>query len=139
MPELVAEGWINGEAPTSESLAGKVVVLEAWGPACSVCWKIAPQLDQIYEQYHDQGVEFVGLTAQGRFFLDDINRFIDENRIRWLNGYGAEETFEQLGVDSLPAIWIVGADGRIVWNHESSEDFTTALDKALARAAGGGA
>ena len=27
MPELVAEGWINGEPP---NLSGKIVVLEAW-------------------------------------------------------------------------------------------------------------
>ena len=29
-PALVAEGWINGNSPTSESLDGKVVVVEAW-------------------------------------------------------------------------------------------------------------
>ena len=29
-PALVAEGWINGNAPTPESLEGKVVFVEAW-------------------------------------------------------------------------------------------------------------
>ena len=29
-PALVAEGWINGNAPTPESLGGKVVFVEAW-------------------------------------------------------------------------------------------------------------
>ena len=29
-PALVAEGWINGNAPTPESLDGKVVFVEAW-------------------------------------------------------------------------------------------------------------
>jgi hypothetical protein len=29
-PVLVAEGWINGNAPTPEILNGKVVVIDAW-------------------------------------------------------------------------------------------------------------
>ena len=29
-PALVAEGWINGNSPTTKSLDGKVVVVEAW-------------------------------------------------------------------------------------------------------------
>lgn len=29
-PALVAEGWINGPAPTEETLEGKVVLVEAW-------------------------------------------------------------------------------------------------------------
>ena len=29
-PALVAAGWLNGNAPTAESLHGRVVVVEAW-------------------------------------------------------------------------------------------------------------
>lgn len=30
MPQIEAQGWLNGEGPTRESLAGKVVVLNVW-------------------------------------------------------------------------------------------------------------
>ncbi len=29
-PEIVAEGWMNGDAPTQGALAGKVVLLNVW-------------------------------------------------------------------------------------------------------------
>ena len=29
-PKLVAEGWLNGAAPTESEMAGKVVVVDVW-------------------------------------------------------------------------------------------------------------
>jgi hypothetical protein len=29
-PELLAEGWLNGTAPTESELAGKVIVVDVW-------------------------------------------------------------------------------------------------------------
>ena len=32
-PVIEARGWLNGPAPAPESLAGKVLVVDAWGSA----------------------------------------------------------------------------------------------------------
>jgi hypothetical protein len=29
-PEITADGWINGDAPTAADIKGKVVVVESW-------------------------------------------------------------------------------------------------------------
>lgn len=93
---------------------------------------MASGLVQTYEKYSPQGVVFIGLTPEGSADRKDIDAFLAKYRITWPNGYAANKTLSDLGVSGFPTLFVVDADGTIVWNDELGGNLTDALDQALA-------
>lgn len=118
-PPIQAQGWINGEPPSSKHLAGKVVVLDAWATYCLPCRRAAPEMIRTYEKYKGRGVVFIGLTAEGEELLPQIQEFLADTKIPWVNGYGAVDTLIALDATAIPNYWVVGPNGNIVWNADS--------------------
>ncbi len=131
MPPIVAAGWVNGPAPKPGELEGKVLLVEAWASWCGPCRRQAPEMVHLYEKFHDQGVEFIGLTLEPEEALPSIERFLKTAGIKWRNGYGAGETLRALGADYIPMVWVVDRQHRIVWNHGSSISLEEGLREAL--------
>ncbi len=61
-PEFVGvAGWTNGQPVKLADLKGKCVVLDFWGYWCGPCVHEMPDLFKLYDKYHDQGLEIVGI------------------------------------------------------------------------------
>jgi thiol-disulfide isomerase/thioredoxin len=135
-PAVTAAGWLNGERPTAADLSGKVVVVDAWFAACPPCRKKAPELVELYQRFHERGVVFIGLTPDSQDDLPNIQRFLENTGIPWPNGYGAVETLEKFLTDGgyFPSAWVIGADGKVVWNEDSPGRMDEAIEQALSSA-----
>jgi len=130
-PEIKAAGWVNGPAPTPDELQGKLIVVEAWATWCLPCRIKAPEFVQIYKQFKDANVVFIGLTAEGEEYLPEIKTFLEETNITWRNGYGADQTLMELEAEYIPSTWVIDQDGTICWNHDSAEPLAEFLAKKL--------
>lgn len=131
-PAIEAAGWLNGPAPTPDDLAGKVLVVDAWATWCGPCRARAPELAKIHEQYHGRGVTFIGLTAEGAEQIPVMQEFFRSAGVTWSNGYGAVKTLHEFGNLVIPSVWVVGRDGKIVWNDASGTPLETGIEAALA-------
>lgn len=87
----------------------------------------------MYEQFHDRGVEFIGLTSESEDSLSEVKQFLDDTGITWPNGYGARETLAGFEVTAIPAVWVIGPDGKVVWNKASSGTLEDGIRRALQR------
>jgi thiol-disulfide isomerase/thioredoxin len=128
-PPITAAGWVNG-APQDADLRGRVTLVHAWYTTCPHCRSRVPELHQLYEAYHPRGVEFIGLTFEEGEQLAEIEEFVHETGMTWPNGYGAKRTLDQFGTHSYPFAWVIGPDGRVLWN----SDYGAPADEALTRA-----
>jgi hypothetical protein len=131
-PEIEAAGWVNGEAPRQVPAAGRIRVMHAWFTTCPACYKESAELVKLHAQYHDQGVEFVGLTYEPPEMLPDVEDFLRRTGITWVNGYGALKTLQQFGVEYFPSIWIIDSAGNILWSLDSKLPLAEAIPLALA-------
>jgi len=54
--------WFNSDPLALTALRGKVVLVRFWtGPECPFCRASAQALNEFYNEYHDQGLEVIGI------------------------------------------------------------------------------
>jgi thiol-disulfide isomerase/thioredoxin len=139
---------INGSTVSIKGLKGKVVVIDFWATWCGPCVGEMPKMKKIYAEYHDKGVEFIGVSLdqpkeQGG--LDKLKAFVKKEEIAWpqyYQGKGWESEFSKSwGINSIPCMFIVDRDGKLasVEAREQIETLIPELLKKNAAPAGAGA
>ena len=113
-------------------LRGKVVVVDFWATWCPPCVAALPQMKELHQKYSPKGVVFVGISLDRS--KDDLAKFIQDNQIPWKQTFTGkvwqDPTAQQYKVESIPNVWVIGADGNVV--AESVEDnLADAIDHAL--------
>lgn len=98
-PDLVGT-TIDGERFALADERGDIVVLNVWASWCAPCRAEAPILQQAYEEFTDQGVEFVGLDT--RDSDASARTFIDRFGITYPNVVDPDGRLQLLFADSLP-------------------------------------
>ncbi len=114
---------------------GKVVVIDFWAMWCGPCIRYLPHIKKVYKQYKDKGVEFVGISLDKAGQKQRLIDFVKKNDMPWTHAYSGkywqDPTAVQYGVRGIPAIWVIGKDGRI-FSEKARQDLEGTLDKALA-------
>jgi thiol-disulfide isomerase/thioredoxin len=124
--DLRFDDAISGSKVSTDSMRGKVVVVDFWATWCPPCIEKMPQMKALYERYQSQGVEFIGVSLDRSIEnggLDQLKAFVAKNQIPWPQYYqnGAptprSPSFsESWGVDGIPTVFVIDAEGRIASN-----------------------
>ena len=55
---------LKGERLTTDSLRGKVVLVNFWATDCPICAREMPDMVKTYNQYHARGFEYIAVAMQ---------------------------------------------------------------------------
>lgn len=130
---------LDGKPVTSESLKGKVVVLDFWATWCKPCEKSLPNVDVVYQKYKDN--DQVAFFAVSVDYPDVSGEEVDKVAKEWKltipvlrDTDGSAAIFRFTGI---PTMVIIGKDGIIQdcesgGNPKLAEVLPEKIDKLLA-------
>ena len=113
---VIAGDDLSGQPISTEDLAGRTVVVNVWGSWCPPCRAEAPVLNEVSEQYADDGVDFLGLVVRDnidaarafeRRFETPYPSIMDEGG-RLQLGFA-----DSLPSQAIPTTWVIDAEGRV--------------------------
>ncbi len=117
-----------------DDLKGKVVVLDFWATWCGPCIKELPRTITAWKAYKDKGVVFVGISLDKADDKDKLAKFVKDQGMDWPQTYSGkfwgDPTVKAWGVSSIPSIWVIGKDGKVV-SDDARAELPTMIDKAM--------
>lgn len=111
---LDVEKWFTDGSGVNMAEA-KATLFVFWEEWCPHCRREVPKMKQVYETYHDQGLEVVGLTKLTRGATEEkVLAFIEQNQLTYPIAKEKGDLSQQFAVSGIPAAAVV-KDGKIVW------------------------
>lgn len=127
---------LAGEKVTSQSLRGKVVMVNFWATSCVTCVKEMPQMVDTYNKFKGQGLEFIAIAMK----YDPPNYVLNFTETRKLpfkvaldSGGDIAKSFGD--VTLTPTTFLIDQDGKIIKRYVGEPDFDALhvlLQKTLA-------
>lgn len=110
----------SGPTPDGEQLAlydvlGKVTILDFWAAWCKPCRAENPNVVNVYNKYHEKGLNIVGVSLDRR--SEDWKKAIVDDGLNW-NHISNVNYFDEIAalynVSAIPATFILDENGIII-------------------------
>lgn len=81
---------LDGDVFDTDSLGGKLVLVDHWDTNCGACIAAMPLIHDVYLQYKNLGFEVVSIAYDAETNRRSVERYKDEMGLTWttLNGEG---------------------------------------------------
>jgi len=107
-----------GETIKLSELAGKPVVLNFWFPSCPPCVAEMPDFETAYQEFKEDGVEFIGIQLVGLDSVEDGQKFVNKLGVNYL--LGPDKVGDKMGeivmeymISGFPTTVLIDRDGNI--------------------------
>jgi len=120
---LQPQSWEELQASLKEH-AGKVVVIDFWSTSCEPCLREFPHLVALQEKHAKSVVgisvncDYIGLKKKPpEFYRERVTKTLTDLKAQQLVNVlctqPSDELFAALKVDSIPAVFVYGRDGKL--------------------------
>lgn len=116
---------------------GKVVLIDFWATWCGPCVAELPLVEAIYEKYHGQGFEVVGVSLD--FQKAALERFLKDKKHPWPQIFFDDP--EKVGFDhplarqwnlqGIPFLLLVDREGRLLAKNLRGDQITRSVTEAM--------
>ena len=138
MPGDTAPLWtipsFEGEEVNLADFRGKYVLFDFWATWCGPCKKEIPNLQQVYAEFGGERLAVVGINVDTE--QKTAQDWLDKNPPTFPQlflGYGEnhDAISKAYGFTSIPSIWLIGPDGKIVARDLRGDSLREAVESAM--------
>ncbi len=115
-PLTIAGLKVDGQQFSSDSLKGKVVLVDFWATWCGPCMQELPRVKKAYADFHDKGLEIVGVSCDRS--EDALIKFLADNKadMPWTQLFdkanpGWHALAKEFGVNGIPTMFLIDKKG----------------------------
>jgi thiol-disulfide isomerase/thioredoxin len=115
-PLVINARTSTGGTFSTETLKGKVVLVDCWATWCGPCLAGLPDLKDLYAANHAKGLEIVGVDCDDSD--DTVNTFTKSHEMPWVQFRELSQTDDpwhplthQWHVDSIPTMFLIDKKG----------------------------
>lgn len=142
---------IDGRAVDMKNYRGKVVLIDFWATWCGPCKAEIPNIKKVYAEYHDKGFEIIGIALENAAIKPDdsaeqvaakhekakkiLNDFTAKTEMPWPQYYDGKywknDISTRFGIASIPAMFLIDQQGRIVSTEARGQKLEAELRRLL--------
>ena len=108
----------QGEVIALKDSMGKITLIDFWAAWCKPCRAENPNLVRIYNKYHEQGFNIIGVSLDREGQKDKWAKAIEDDKLTWPQVSNLQFWQDPIallyGVRSIPAAFIIDENGVIV-------------------------
>jgi peroxiredoxin len=107
---------VNGNQVTMSSLKGKIKIIDFWASWCGPCRLNNPALKKLYEEFHEKGLEIIGISLD----TDKAawKKAIEKDGLTWTNVSSLKgwecEIVRLYNVSGVPALFVLDENNNIM-------------------------
>jgi thiol-disulfide isomerase/thioredoxin len=124
---------LEGKPLSVSRFKGKVLLVDFWATWCGPCRVELPNVIATYEKHHKNGFEILGISLDND--EQAMKQFLASNKMTWpqyFDGLGWQTKLAgQYGVNSIPATYLLDAQGKIIARDLRGDDLEEAVAAAL--------
>jgi len=106
----------EGKKVSLKDFRGKYVVLDFWASWCPDCRKDAPHMAQLWREYADKGVQFVGISfdTDPKAWTDCIGKYqLGYTHVSPMKKWKETKISKQYSVEWIPSVYLIDPEGRV--------------------------
>lgn len=125
----------DGEELALNEVLGKVTLIDFWASWCKPCRDENPNIVRVYEKYHDQGLNIIGVSLDRPGQEDKWKQAIEEDNLGWNQVsnlmFWQDPVAAEYGVRAIPAAFLLDENGVIVAKDLRGEDLGNKVAEML--------
>ncbi|MEL4308355.1 TlpA disulfide reductase family protein [Joostella sp. CR20] len=106
----------EGETVSLKESLGKVTILDFWAAWCKPCRAENPNLVKLYADYHEKGLNVVGVSLDRK--AEDWKKAIEEDNLPWTHisnlKFWQDPIAQEYNIRAIPATFILDENGNII-------------------------
>ncbi len=108
----------EGEVIALKDIMGKITLIDFWAAWCKPCRVENPNLVRIYNKYHEQGFNIIGVSLDREGQKDKWVKAIEDDKLTWSHVSNLQFWQDPIallyGIRAIPAAFIIDDKGVIV-------------------------